>query len=135
MKDKIFIDTNILVYAYSVTEPLKQSIAQNLISSGPYFISTQVLQELSNILNKKYKISWSEIINLIDECKKNFIVFTNTESTISKACELANIYKYSFYDSLIISAALQNNCTILYSEDMRHRQMIADKLKIINPFI
>jgi predicted nucleic acid-binding protein len=30
---------------------------------------------------------------------------------------------------------LQNNCTILYSEDMRHRQMIADKLKIINPFI
>ena len=43
-------------------------------------------------------------------------------------------YKFSYWNSLIIASALQNNCTILYSEDMQHNQLIENKLRIINPF-
>ncbi len=43
-------------------------------------------------------------------------------------------YRFSYWDSLIIASALENNCSILYSEDMQHSQVIEDNLKIINPF-
>lgn len=56
------------------------------------------------------------------------------ESTIKKALYIKNKFLYSFWDSLVIASALENNCSILYSEDMRDRQVIDSKLTIINPF-
>jgi predicted nucleic acid-binding protein len=52
-----------------------------------------------------------------------------------QACNIAEGYGYSFYDSLIIAAALECDCTILYSEDMANKQTIHGKLTIIDPFI
>ena len=49
--------------------------------------------------------------------------------------EAARKYNYSFYDSLIIAAAIESGCSILYSEDMQHNQLIEEKLKIVNPFL
>lgn len=51
-----------------------------------------------------------------------------------QAMDIADRWRYSFYDSLIISAALQTNCGILYSEDLQHDQHIRD-LRIVSPFI
>ncbi|MBS1524234.1 MAG: hypothetical protein JST19_01215 [Bacteroidetes bacterium] len=62
-------------------------------------------------------------------------MFRNNELSISEACKIAEKYGYSFYDSLIISAALSSNCGILYSEDMTHNHLIEKKLRIINPFV
>ncbi|MEO6852167.1 MAG: PIN domain-containing protein [Mucilaginibacter sp.] len=135
MNGNIFIDTNILVYTYSVTEPAKQAIARNIILAGQNYVSTQVLQELANTLNKKFKIDWVQINEVLAECSTNLNVYINTEYTISQACIIADRYKYSFYDSLIISAALQTNSNILYSEDMQHGHLIEGKLKICNPFV
>jgi len=90
MSVNLFIDTNILVYTYSVTEADKQLIARNLISSGQVFISTQVLQELANTLNKKFKIDWTQINEALAECLKNFNIFRNTEYTITQACFIAD---------------------------------------------
>jgi hypothetical protein len=50
------------------------------------------------------------------------------------ACQIAEKYQFSFYDSLIIASALKCDCYTLYSEDLQHGQIIEDKLKIINPF-
>jgi len=61
-------------------------------------------------------------------------VHVNKPATVEQACRIADNYKFSFYDSLIVSAALACNCAILYSEDMHHGQLIEDRLKIINPF-
>ena len=58
----------------------------------------------------------------------------NSEKTIFEACHLAARYQFSFYDSLILSAALECECSILYSEDMSHGQVIEKKLTITNPF-
>jgi predicted nucleic acid-binding protein len=134
MKDRVFIDTNILIYLYSTDQEQKQMSAQKLIEKNNCFISTQVLQEFSNTLRNKYKAEWRNIKAAIDEVATSASVFTNHEETIKRAIEVAEKYKYSFYDSLIIAAALETACTILYSEDMQHKQMIYGKLQIINPF-
>ncbi len=67
MTDSIFLDTNILVYTYSDTELQKQTIARKLVSENISFISTQVLQELSNTLSKKFKRVWPEIREAVKE--------------------------------------------------------------------
>ena len=134
MKDKVFLDTNILIYVYSVTESEKQKVAADLSGNTGSYISLQVIQELSNILNKKFHLNWAQILLAIDEIVENYSVITNNIPIVKSACELANKYQFSFYDSLIISAALEANCNILYTEDLQHNQLIENKLRIINPF-
>jgi predicted nucleic acid-binding protein len=55
-------------------------------------------------------------------------------STIAQALALAQKYQYSYYDSLILAAALSSGCATLATEDMQHGQVIEDTLKIHNPF-
>jgi predicted nucleic acid-binding protein len=128
MNDSVFLDTNILVYTYSDTEIEKQAMARKLVLGNFSFVSTQVLQELANTLNRKFKKPWSEITVAVKE------VHTNSEATILQACKIADRYKFSFYDSLVIAAALECNCSKLYSEDLNHLQRIEGKITIINPF-
>ena len=135
MNDKLFFDTNVLVYCYTDTEPDKKNIAVSLAQSPEAWVSTQVLQDLSNKIQKKFTKDWKEVAATIEEVCKNFIVFTNEPSTLLDAVQIANRYGYSLYDCLIISSALTAGCSILYSEDMQHGQLIDEKLKIINPFL
>jgi predicted nucleic acid-binding protein len=69
------------------------------------------------------------------EINKNFIVKINNIDTINSALNIHFKYHFSYYDSLIIASALQNECSILYSEDLNHNQKIENVLTIINPFI
>ena len=134
MKDKIFIDTNILLYAYS-TEKNKQEIAQNIINTNNnIYISKQVINETINILIKKFKLNIKDIINVVKELKKEFIILDFDIQTQLNALKLKQNYNLQFYDALIVSTALENSCTILYSEDMQDKLVIEKKLKIINPF-
>ena len=134
MKDNIFIDTNVLVYTYSISELSKQTIARKLIEQNISFISTQVLQELVNTITRKFKYSFTDAVLAVNECKINNKVHVNSISTILSACDIAREYKFSFYDSLIIAAALESGCTQLYSEDMHNGLVIKNTLTIINPF-
>lgn len=134
MKDNIFLDSNILVYSYSVTEIEKQVVARNLIVNNNTFISTQVLQEVCNIVTKKFKFSYQQASIAIIECSQNNNVHTNTINTILQACKITERYGFSFYDSLILSAALEANCTSLYSEDLHDGQIIEERLVVRNPF-
>ncbi len=113
MKDRIFLDTNIMVYSYSVVELAKQAIARKLITDNNSFISTQVLQELANTVTKKFKFSYADAKLAIYECCHNNNLHTNNNNTILKACEVAERYGFSFYDSLIIASALEVGCAIL----------------------
>ena len=134
MKDKIFIDTNILLYAYS-TEKNKQEIAQNIINTNNnIYISKQVINETINILIKKFKLNIKDIINVVKELEKEFIILDFDIQTQLNALKLKQNYNLQFYDALIVSTALKNSCTILYSEDMQDKLVIEKKLKIINTF-
>lgn len=132
MSDNIFFDTNVILYSYSIVNNEKNVISKKLISDS--IISTQVLQEMCNVLIKKFKLGEISILMALSELNTNFDVKINTTETIKNALQIHFKYQYSYYDSLIISSALENRCSILYSEDLQHNQKIEERLTIINPF-
>ncbi|MBN8822191.1 MULTISPECIES: PIN domain-containing protein [unclassified Spirosoma] len=134
MNDKYFVDTNVLIYCYTVTEIDKKVKAQQAVTPIGRTISTQVLQEVANTLRRKFQKEWSEINAVLDEIIGQFVVHQNSKTTISEAVKIASRYGYSFYDSLIIAAAIESGCSILYSEDMQTNQVIAESLTIRSPF-
>jgi len=129
-----FIDTNIVIY--SLGQDLhKQEKALLLLANKPV-LSIQVLNEASNIMKRKlgYDINAIRaVINRIAEASG--ALQPVTLSTLNKAFDLAQRYQLSHYDSLIVAAALQANCSLLYSEDMQHGQIFDAQLKVVNPFI
>lgn len=135
MSDKVFLDTNIIIYAHTDHDVIKQGIAQAIMIKNDTFISTQVLQETANILKKKLKHPYTDISKVLADLIANTSVHVNSTASILKACEIAGQYGFSFYDSLIISAALEAGANILYSEDMQHSRLIENSLEIINPFL
>ncbi len=135
MTANVFFDTNILVYLYSIDEPEKQQAALKQIEANKNrWISTQVLSELSNTLRKKFNLEYSNIVTVLTEIQESFQVVTVQPHTIKHALYLAQTYRYSYYDSLILAASLEKTCCFLYSEDMQHRQTIEQQLTIVNPF-
>ncbi len=134
MKDKYFLDSNILIYFIS-KDPTKKQIAGDLILSEKTFvISSQVILEFSNVCMKKGLLPLNDIIILSDKFINSFDFILINKDIIDKMYYIINKHKYSIFDSLIISTALQSDCRILYSEDMHHNQLIEDNLKIVNPF-
>jgi len=131
MRDKIFIDTNILLYLYD-REGKKKSQAKEILKSN-HCISTQVLNEFANISIKKFQLSGNELDDILQKIIEKTTLFLFNEQTIELAIKIQNRYNFQYYDSLIISTALENSCNILYSEDMQHHQKI-DTLTIVNPF-
>lgn len=134
MKGRIFLDTNIILYSYSKTELEKSEVANSLIFETKNLISNQVTNETINILYKKYNLTSQQIEDVILELDDNFEICNFTIKTQVKALRIKEKYKYQYYDSLIIATALESGCSILYSEDMQHNQIIENKLTIINPF-
>ncbi len=135
MRDKSFLDTNVLIYCYTFSEPEKRSLARTVANKPNTIISVQVVKEFVNVLNKKFKKDWPSIQTTIEELDNNFNIKINTANSVSYACYIADRYGFSFYDSLIVAAAIESDCTILYSEDMQHGQIIEKTLVIQNPFL
>ena len=139
MKDKYFLDTNVFVYSFDSSENIKSSIARDLIQNALKeqlgCISSQVIQEFLNVSTKKFDPPLT-----IEDSRKylNTVLAPLCEIYASvdlyrKTIETFERWRYSFYDSMIITAAIQANCSILYSEDMQHNQNI-QSLTIVNPF-
>ena len=134
MPDRIFIDTNILIYFVS-SDTEKRKISESIIFSDAIkVLSTQVINEFLNVSYKKNISAENELVSLINDFISNFEVNLIYNHTIYTAVNLKNKYKYSYFDTLMLASGLENGCKILYSEDLQHNQIIEDKLTIINPF-
>jgi len=133
MKDSVFLDSNIFLYAFSTKDLTKQKIASLLVLK-PLTISTQVINEVSNNLLKKLKFSNDDIAVFVEDCYIRYSIIDFTKNIFTKASELREKYNFSYYDSLIVSSALLSHCTILYSEDMHDGLVVENHLTIINPF-
>lgn len=132
---KVFLDTNLLVYAHTNVDEPKQRIIQHLITGENTLVSTQIFTEVANVLFKKFKFPWQDIEKVLYEIAQNNEVHTNTVNTIQRACQVAERYGFSFYDSLVLAAALESGCPVLYSEDLQHSQVIDQVLTVKNPFV
>ena len=136
MRDKVFLDTNIVIYSYSEDEVEKFEIVNRLLEEyeNQIIISTQVINELSNTLFRKFRLNAEEVEAVVLELNSNFPIVNFTLQTQLKAIEIKERYQLQFYDSLILATALENGCNIVYSEDMQNGQVIDNWLTIINPF-
>ncbi|MFC1852471.1 PIN domain-containing protein [candidate division CSSED10-310 bacterium] len=132
---KIFVDTNILVYAYDRDAGLKRDKAQKIMTAlwNQHImpsISIQVLQELYVNLRKK-----NVPIHEAGEIIKDYLswnVIENTVYILTAGIHLSQQYCVSFWDALIIAAAQQSGANLLYSEDLNDGQ-IYGSVKVINP--
>jgi predicted nucleic acid-binding protein len=132
MKDKVFLDSNLLVYY--ATEPTKQTVLSTILEqSYEIFISTQCINEFTNVCLKKRYLTIEQIKTSIKDFALLFDIYKSNDNTVLKALDIHLRYQYSFYDSMIISTALECSCEVLYSEDMRNGQFV-EGMQIINPF-
>lgn len=133
---KIFIDTNLIIYANDSREKKKQkkaiSLTADLMKTGTGVISTQVLQEYANValtkLNQEQSVVLRQLVLL-----EAFEVIPILPRLIRRAIEVKAIYKICFWDALIISTAESAKCESILSEDLNPGQFYSG-IVVKNPF-
>jgi predicted nucleic acid-binding protein len=139
MRDNIFLDTNILVYAHDLDAGDKHDVAAKIIyqlwESKNGVLSTQVLQEFYVTLTKKMPRPLNKVATrkILKEYFSWHVVI-NDPQIIFQASEIEEDYKISFWDALIVSAAYSKNVATILTEDLNHGQYI-EGIFIQNPFI
>ncbi len=139
MNAKIFLDTNIFVYSFDPSDRIKKDLATELIrqslKSGTGRISWQVIQEFLNVATQKFATPLR-----VEDAK------TYLHLVLAPLCQIVpnpKLYelcldiqaetRYSFYDSLILAAAVQGECEKLFTEDLQDGQQVRG-VRIVNPF-
>ena len=127
-----FVDTNIALYSLS-DDMIKRRQALAILVDQPV-LSLQVLNEAANVMRRKLGFDIPAIREVLLRWLRESRLHPLAPSTLLSALDVAARYGFSHYDSLIIAAALESGCSTLYSEDLRHGQVIDQHLTIINPF-
>ena len=127
-----FLDSNILVYAFTV-DP-RAAAAHALLERGAA-ISVQGLNEFANVARRKLGKSWTEIRDALAAIRTLCTtVLPIGLDTHNAALDLAERYGFALFDALMIAAALQAGSDTLWSEDMQDGMTIDGRLRIANPF-
>ena len=140
MSAEYFIDTNLFIYQLDATDNAKAAVANRIIRSGiktgNACISFQVVQECLNTILRKAAIclSTDQAMQYLDASLAPLLQVYPSIPLYRHCLEVQARYRFSFYDSLIIAAALEAGCNTLYSEDLQHGQKIAG-LRVENPFL
>jgi len=127
-----FFDSNVLLYLVSSEAEKANRVEALLEEKG--VISVQVLNEFTNVATRKFAMSLAEVREFLETVRNVCRTDPLTVEVHDRAVDVMERYKFSFYDSVIVASALRADCTILYSEDLQHGQVIDRQLKIINPF-
>ncbi|HEY0512320.1 MAG TPA: PIN domain-containing protein [Thermoanaerobaculia bacterium] len=136
MSARSFLDSNVLVYTDDAGAPEKQGQALDLVErcrtgrSG--VVSTQVLQEYFVTATKKLRVS-ADIVKRKTELFGRFELVRIGLEDILAAADLHRIHQLSFWDALIVQAALRSGCSVLFSEDLQTGRRI-EGLEVVNPF-
>jgi predicted nucleic acid-binding protein len=132
MPPKPFFDTNVLVYAFLSTDP-RHGTARALAAEGGVF-SVQVANEFVDVARRKLRWEWDDVVAMLAAFRDWFGAPTPlTDETHQAALALARRHRLRIYDGLILSAAKQAGCSVLYTEDLQDGQTIEGVL-VRNPF-
>lgn len=136
MNVRSFLDTNILLYTDDADAPAKHRRALDLLndarSSGKGVVSMQVLQEYFNSATRKLRVDAETAQGKVELFAKLDVVLPQVEDLLA-AIDLHRLHRFSIWDALIIQAAKQGACAVLYSEDMQHDRVV-DGIRVLNPF-
>jgi predicted nucleic acid-binding protein len=139
MSGKAFLDTNIFVYSLDRVDPRKAKVAVGIIREyakhGNGVISFQVVQEFFNVAFKRFPAAMTpeDGTGYLLTVLRPFLAVDSSIALYSAALSICSRYKISWYDSLIVAAASETNCVVLYTEDLRHGAKI-NGVRIENPF-
>jgi predicted nucleic acid-binding protein len=135
-----FFDANIFIYLFDETDPRKREIserilAQSLIHSSGV-TSFQVVQETLNVITTKLKVPATpdDAQRFLEKVLTPLWRTMPSANLYTKAIAIQSSLRYSFYDALIIAAALESGCSRLLTEDMQHGQRI-EGLLVENPYL
>lgn len=133
MPAKAFFDTNILIYAIAENNA-RTAQAEELLSAGGV-LSVQILNEFASVARRKLRLPWKDLMKAPDAfrvlCPSPLPLTIELQEL---ALKLSEELGYGIYDALVIAAALEADCTTLYSEDLGDGQVIHRQLTIRNPF-
>ncbi|MBQ0167959.1 MAG: PIN domain-containing protein [Treponema sp.] len=136
--EKVFFDTNILVYLQDSRDRQKQERARDLFSQCTAdkhaVISTQVLQEFSNVCIRKLNQDKMIVKQIVHALWTNTPTVQINPLLIESAIEITRQTNFSLFDSLIIASAAAAGCSVLYTEDMNNGQTV-NGVRIVNPFL
>jgi predicted nucleic acid-binding protein len=127
-----FFDTNILVHIAS-GDAAKADRTEAMLAAGGV-ISVQVLNELTNVARRKLQMSWTETHTLLSALRQVLTIHPLTVESHQTGLDLAERYRFSIYDAMIVASALHGGCDTLWSEDMQHGMKLKEGLRIVNPF-
>ncbi|XCN73573.1 MAG: PIN domain-containing protein [Candidatus Electrothrix aestuarii] len=134
MSDRIFADTNVLVYSIA-DDQQKRTTAELILLDNDIVVSPQVINEFISVTLRKRILPPEQVVRYAAKFMQVFEVTAMTKQTITAALDVMNRYQLSYWDSLIVAAALESDCPYLYTEDLQHGQKIEKQLMIFNPFI
>jgi predicted nucleic acid-binding protein len=139
MSDRFFLDTNVFVYAFDPNAPRKAKTAAQLIrraaNSGDGIVSYQVVQEFFNVALKRFAqpMTFAEAEQYLVTVFRPLLAIHSSPAIYVEALRVAAKYRIGWYDSLIVAAAIEGKCEVLYSEDMQDGREI-EGVRIENPF-
>jgi len=135
-----FLDTNIFIYTFDRQAPNKAKRAEDLVAdaldTGAGMISYQVAQEFVAVARKPFRtpMTFEQIEKYWLTTLRPLLLVQFSTGLFLRALDLARRDQLSWYDSLIVAAAIQGDCEILYSEDLQHGRRFGD-LVVQNPFL
>jgi predicted nucleic acid-binding protein len=133
MSDKVFFDTNVLLY--SVSQDDERTARAEALLAGGGIISVQVLNEFAAVARRKMNMPWEHVVEALAAIKILCPAPVPITAQIHEAAlQVAMRYGYHIYDALVVAAALDAECNTLYSEDLQAGQVIDGQLTIRNPF-
>ena len=122
-----FFDTNVLLYLTS-RDTAKADRVEDLLA-GRGIVSVQVLDEFASVASRKFRMTFDEIRDALSAIRSVCKVETADVSTHDLGLDIAERYKYSVYDSMLIAAAIQAGCKNFFTEDLHHGQTIEGSIQ------
>ena len=140
MSVRFFLDTNIFVYSFDLHAPEKAAKSRQLIAqalgSRKGVISYQVIQEFFNVALRRFSrpMTPAEAQQYLGTVLRPLLAVQSSAALYGEALRTSEASRISWYDALIVSAAVQADCDRLYSEDLQNGQKFGS-LQVVNPFV
>jgi predicted nucleic acid-binding protein len=139
MSARFFLDTNVFVYSFDRTAAAKNrratQLVQEAVSTRKGIVSYQVVQEFFNVALRRFAqpMSAPEAEQYLAAVFRPLLAVHSSPALLSEALRLTDRHRLSWYDSLIVAAAIEGGCGVLYSEDLQHGQRFGE-MTVVNPF-
>jgi predicted nucleic acid-binding protein len=136
MNAEVFLDTNVLVYAFATEDRARHGRSLELLATGNWCVSWQVIQEFSNVALHKFATPMrnEDLEEFLSQVLWPRCTVSPSLAVWQSAYRIQRSTNYRFFDSLIVAGALASGARTLLTEDLQHNRRIGD-LHIINPYL